>query len=35
MFRQTGAYGNGWGGLYIFAPLGAVIGLLGGLALRR
>jgi uncharacterized membrane protein len=28
-------YGDGWGGLYVFGVLGAIIGLLGGLALRR
>lgn len=27
-------YGSGWGGAIIFGPIGAVIGLLSGLAIR-
>ena len=28
-------YGGGWGGAVIFGPLGAIVGLLAGLAIPR
>lgn len=28
-------YGSGWGGAIIFGPIGVIIGLLAGLAIRK